>query len=71
MAIWKNRTSSKTKNLGGVIKQLKVDLRKIFASTELVDKVAAMMQKTVLMDSESIIQRVISGLIQKDLFLDI
>ena len=49
--------------LGGGIKELKVDLRKIFADTELVDKVAAMMQKTVLMDSESIIQRVISGLI--------
>ena len=41
--------------LGGYIKELKVDLRKIIASTELVDKVAAMMQKTVLMDSECII----------------
>ena len=52
--------------LGGGIKELKVDLRKIFANTELIDKVAAMMQKTVLMDSESIIRRVISGLIQGD-----
>ena len=52
--------------LGGGIKELKVDLRKIFANTELIDKVAAMMQKTVLMDSESIIRRVISGIIQGD-----
>ena len=42
--------------LGGGIKELKVDLRKTFANNKLVDKVFAMMQKTVLIDSESIIR---------------
>ena len=42
---------------------LKVNL-KIFDNNELLDEVVAMMQKTVLMDSESINQRVMSGLVQ-------
>ena len=46
------------------IKALKVDLRKIFDNNKLLDKVVAMMQKTVLMDSEIIVKRVTSGLIQ-------
>ena len=50
--------------LGDVIKALKVDLKKIFHNNKLLDEVVAMMQKTVLMDSESIVRRVISGLIQ-------
>ena len=41
--------------LGGGIKALKVDLKKIFENNELLDEVVAMMQKTVLMDSESIV----------------
>ena len=50
--------------LGGGIKVLKVDLKKIFDNNELLDKVLLMMQKTVLIDSESIVQRVMSGLMQ-------
>ena len=49
--------------LGVGIKALKVDLKKIF-DNDLLDEVFAVMQKTVLMDSESIVQRVMSGLIQ-------
>ena len=49
---------------GGGIKTLGKDLKKVFHNNELLDKVVAMMQKTVLMDSESIIHRVMSGLIQ-------
>ena len=49
--------------LGGGIKELKVYL-KIFDNKELLDVVVAMMQKTVLMDSESIVRRVMFGLIQ-------
>ena len=44
--------------LGGSIKELKVDLKKIFDNYELLDEVVAMMQRTVLTDSESIVQRV-------------
>ena len=49
--------------LGVGIKALNVDLKKIF-DNDLLDEGFAVMQKTVLMDSESIVQRVMSGLIQ-------
>ena len=52
--------------LGGGMKMLKTELEMVFNDQELVDKVAGEMQKTVLMDSKSIIRRVISGLIQGD-----
>ena len=41
-----------------------IRLEKDFENDELLDEIIAMMQRTVLMDSESIIRRVISGLIQ-------
>ena len=50
--------------LCGGIKALKVDLKKIFNNNELLDEVVAVMQKTVLMDSESIDGRVMSSLIK-------
>ena len=50
--------------LGGGVKALKVDLKKIFNNNELLGEVVAVMQKTVLMDSESIVRRVMAGLIQ-------
>ena len=50
--------------LGDRIKVLKVSLKKIFNNNKLLEKVVAVMQKTVVMDSESIAQRVMSGLIQ-------
>ena len=49
---------------GGSIKTLRKDLKKVFHNNELLHEVIAMMQTTVLMDSESIIHRVMSGLIQ-------
>ena len=45
---------------------LKTELKMVFNDQELVDKIAGEMQRMVLMDSESIIRRVISGLIQGD-----
>ena len=50
--------------LHGCIKVLKADLKKIFDNKELLDEVVSMIRKTVLMDSESIVRRVMSGLIQ-------
>ena len=50
--------------LGGCIKTLRKDLKKVSHNNELLDEVVTTMQKMVLMDSESIICRVISGLIQ-------
>ena len=52
--------------LGGGMKMLKTELKAVFNDQELVDKIAGEMQRTELMDSESIIRRVISGLIQGD-----
>ena len=49
--------------LGVGIKALNVDLKKIL-DNDLLDEGFAVMQKTVLMDSERIVQRVMSGLIQ-------
>ena len=45
---------------------LKTELKTVFNDQELVDNIAGEIQRTVLMDSESIIRRVISGLIQGD-----
>ena len=50
--------------LSSGIKVRKIDLKKIFDNDELLEEVVAVMQKTVLMDSESIIRRVMSGFIQ-------
>ena len=52
--------------LRGGMKMLKTELKSVFNDQELVDKIAGEMQRTVLMDSESIIRRVISDLIQGD-----
>ena len=52
--------------LAGGIKALKVDLKKIFNNNELLEEVVAVMQKIVLMDSESIVRRAMSGLIQEE-----
>ena len=52
--------------LGGGMKMLKTELKTVFNDQELVDKIAGEMQRTVLMDSESNIRRVISVLVQGD-----
>ena len=52
--------------LKGGMKMLKTELKMVFNDQELVDKTVGEMQRTVLMDGESIIRRVISGLIQGD-----
>ena len=41
--------------LGGGIKALKVDLKKVLDNNELLDEVVAVMKKAVLLDSESIV----------------
>ena len=50
--------------LSGGVKALNVDLLKVLDNNELLDEVVAVMQKTVLLDSKSIVQRAMSGLIQ-------
>ena len=50
--------------LGGGMKALTNELKKIFKDQGLRNNVAGEMQRTVLMHSESIIRRAMSGLIQ-------
>ena len=51
--------------LGSGIKVLKFDLKKIFDNNELLEEMVAVMQKTVLINNERIVRRVMSGLIQR------
>ena len=52
--------------LGGGMKMLKTELKTVFNEQELVNKIACEMQRTVVMGSESIIHKVISGFIRGD-----
>ena len=53
--------------LGGGIKKAIKQLENIFKTKDLCKQVAVEMQKTILMDSETIIQKVLSGLVQSDI----
>ena len=46
------------------MERLKTELKKMLQEDEHIDKLAGEMQRTVLLDSESIVRKVISGLIQ-------
>ena len=52
--------------LGGGMKACKNELKKLFKDKDLVNNVAGEMQRTVLMDSESIIRKLMLGLIQSE-----
>ena len=53
--------------LGGGIKETIKEQENIFETNDLCKKVVAEMQKTILMDSETIIRKVLSGLVQSDI----
>ena len=53
--------------LGGGVKETKRQINLIFDKDELSEKVVGEMQKTVLMDSETLIRKVLSGLIQSNI----
>ena len=52
--------------LGGGMKKTINELTKLLAKHELVVKTAAEMQKTILMDSETLLRKVLSGIVQSD-----
>ena len=52
--------------LGGGVKQAMNDLKGIFGKEDICKNLIGEMQKTILMDSETIIRKVLSGLIQSD-----
>ena len=49
--------------LGGGAKQLKSDLKELFDNEKELDKTVYKMQKTVLWEMESIIRKVLSGIL--------
>ena len=51
---------------GAGLKELLIELEKIFEKDDLCERIVAEMQKTVLMNSETIIRKVLSGLVQSD-----
>ena len=50
--------------LGGGIEKTISEVRRIFENGELVKQIVGTMQKTVLMDSETTLRKIFSGLIQ-------
>ena len=51
--------------LGGGIRQIMVDMEKLFENKDLLKRTICEMQKTVLMDSETTSRKVLSGLVQE------
>ena len=56
--------------LGGGIKALRFDLKKIFENSELLEEIIAIMQRTVLMDSESMIRMIRYLVLSKEKILN-
>ena len=52
--------------LGGGMKKTINEVTKLLAKHELVVRIAAKMQKTILMDSETLLRKVLSGIVQSD-----
>ena len=51
---------------GGGIKEILKELVNMFEKDDLYERIVAEMQKTILIDSETIIRKVLSGLVQSD-----
>ena len=53
-------------DLGGGIKEAILEVKKIFKKDDLSEKIVAEMERTVLMDSETVIRKILSGHVQTD-----
>ena len=51
---------------GKDLKEMLKELENMFEKDDLCERIGAEMQKTILMDSETIIRKVLSGLVQSD-----
>ena len=51
---------------GGGLNDMLKELENFFEKDELYERIRAEMQKTILVDSETIIRKVMSGLVQSD-----
>ena len=53
-------------DLGGGIKEAILEVKKIFKKDDLSEKIVGEMERTVLMDSETIIRKILPGLVQTE-----
>ena len=53
-------------DLGGGIKEAILEVKKIFKKDDLSEKIVGEMKRTVLMDSETIIRKILPGLVQTE-----
>ena len=53
-------------DLGGGIKEAILEVKKIFKKDDLSEKIVGEMERTVLMDSETVIRKILSGHVQTD-----
>ena len=51
---------------GGAVKYILKELENMFEKDDLYERIVAEMQKTIFLDSETIIRKVLSGLVQSD-----
>ena len=51
---------------GGAVKYILKELENMFEKDDLYERIVAEMQKTIFLDSETIIRKVLSGLMQSD-----
>ena len=51
---------------GGAVKDVLKELENMFEKDDLYERIVAEMQKTIFLDSETIIRKVLSGLMQSD-----
>ena len=51
---------------GGAVKDILKELENMFEKDDLYERIVAEMQKTIFLDSETIIRKVLSGLMQSD-----
>ena len=52
--------------IGGGIKEAIHEVKKIFKQDDLSEKIVGKMQKTILMDGETITRKILSGFVQTD-----
>ena len=51
---------------GGAVKDILKELENMFEKDDLYERIVAEMQKAIFLDSETIIRKVLSGLVQSD-----
>ena len=62
----KKEQSIELRALGGGFKEAIHEVKKIFKQDDLSEKIVGEMQRTILIDGERVIRKILSGLVQTD-----